>query len=1216
MLAVVSTALLCAAPSSLRGSEFIKNASGVTLTPGEGNPSAPRADLKNGASQGITKTVATARTKAAAKAPAYKLPATRLPKLKYEKDPLATVAKANAPVKRVDENTVWGEWYNFKEGTLSTENEAIYAYLFNLEFPRNVVLQRRDAVDDPSSSQLRFEGFFEDYDFIINYNPETKVYWWDDFMLDHTPNEWGADTPFLVGRNADLGLVYSPKASWNIPLFVILLNGTSGFPLNVTFVSDDKPDASFSASYYPSDSQGGILNFAIREVGADVAQVRYGIFYSDNGYYYDGDNGLVSCRSIVEANREDCGVVTLNRDQIAYETTFTADKSGSWYLLMCLYDEEGDFLGSAGGYANIGLSEPDKWTDAGMATYTDGQVYGIMQNLIRNQEEGYISDLNLPDWGWGNFQWEVALEQNIDNPALYRLVNPYTCDNAPYFDGVVSYVDGDERYEVPVAFDKENNYYLIIDLSNPDAPFTYSTPMGIIEGGNNYWNFDQGSGVVVGNQGIPAEFRTTAGFFYDPKGQISSLDGNYPFAITLPTFHDYDYSFANSWTRIWLDDMGAGLSKIVYTFCKGGEEPENLWDILNGTGEGLPTATLLASDFAAGERDLDLTPFNLEYQTRYWLYAMSYDSEGNPYEMKATEFIPYAHEYQFFSEAEMRESTIEEAIEGIPSEFYYVEVYTAEDAEGHYFIRNPYAFHPYLSQVYNGDVETFMEIDCSDASRVTIPVYKVPLSVGVDNLTIQSTANYFLSNGEDPDAIADFGWFGKFDGAAISFPTQGTAWSYTTSEGTQTFYGSMNSTFSVRFPWFEDYTFTLTGEGHDAVVSNYGRNISHIVFAVAETTETAESELVNGLYDGSVEFNTYWGDGRLPIEYLGSYEVGKTYTVVAISVDSDYAFREIRSAEITIDQSFFDFALEVRTNVYTQAQSVYVIDKGPGVTQINFTVVEKDTMTEDEILAALYDGSIITATVGENGPLPMEYFNIEAGKTYVVAAVSLDGKGLYHGSCITEFTSEAPYEFQGTGTYTDAYLQMLFNWDENLEQIVQPREVEVYTKGANKDVVYVKEPFGNDLNEYTGWNYTGSRYMAIDISDPSKVYIPHAVTGIFGGDEYWFSSFPGAFMHLGFDLSELTEEHYGTLTDGKIVIPTTALLIAHGDDFYRANESQVGNLELVLPPSMTGLKDIEATDTPEAPAVYYDLSGRRIDNPAGGIYIVRRGTTVTKEYIR
>jgi len=47
----------------------------------------------------------------------------------------------------------------------------------------------------------------------------------------------------------------------------------------------------------------------------------------------------------------------------------------------------------------------------------------------------------------------------------------------------------------------------------------------------------------------------------------------------------------------------------------------------------------------------------------------------------------------------------------------------------------------------------------------------------------------------------------------------------------------------------------------------------------------------------------------------------------------------------------------------------------------------------------------------------------------------------------------------------------------------------------------------------------------------------------------------------------------------------------------------------------SGVEDV-AVDNTDAPAVYFDLQGREVDNPAAGLYIVRRGDKVTKEYVK
>ncbi len=51
----------------------------------------------------------------------------------------------------------------------------------------------------------------------------------------------------------------------------------------------------------------------------------------------------------------------------------------------------------------------------------------------------------------------------------------------------------------------------------------------------------------------------------------------------------------------------------------------------------------------------------------------------------------------------------------------------------------------------------------------------------------------------------------------------------------------------------------------------------------------------------------------------------------------------------------------------------------------------------------------------------------------------------------------------------------------------------------------------------------------------------------------------------------------------------------------------------------SGIEDIivdEAIESSDAPAVYYNLQGVEIKNPSNGIYIVRRGNQVSKEFIR
>lgn len=48
----------------------------------------------------------------------------------------------------------------------------------------------------------------------------------------------------------------------------------------------------------------------------------------------------------------------------------------------------------------------------------------------------------------------------------------------------------------------------------------------------------------------------------------------------------------------------------------------------------------------------------------------------------------------------------------------------------------------------------------------------------------------------------------------------------------------------------------------------------------------------------------------------------------------------------------------------------------------------------------------------------------------------------------------------------------------------------------------------------------------------------------------------------------------------------------------------------------SGVENVAVDNSTDAPAVYFDMQGRKVENPAGGLYIVRRGDKVTKEYVK
>lgn len=76
--------------------------------------------------------------------------------------------------------------------------------------------------------------------------------------------------------------------------------------------------------------------------------------------------------------------------------------------------------------------------------------------------------------------------------------------------------------------------------------------------------------------------------------------------------------------------------------------------------------------------------------------------------------------------------------------------------------------------------------------------------------------------------------------------------------------------------------------------------------------------------------------------------------------------------------------------------------------------------------------------------------------------------------------------------------------------------------------------------------------------------------------------------------------------------------VKDGDDTAKPEKWGIVAAKFTLPAEMLSAVENIVVDNiaTDAPAEYYDLSGRRVFNPATGLYIVRRGNTVEKVYLK
>jgi len=303
-------------------------------------------------------------------------------------------------------------------------------------------------------------------------------------------------------------------------------------------------------------------------------------------------------------------------------------------------------------------------------------------------------------------------------------------------------------------------------------------------------------------------------------------------------------------------------------------------------------------------------------------------------------------------------------------------------------------------------------------------------------------------------------------------------------------------------------------------------------------------------------------------------------------------------------------------SLVSEFNGVSVSEVGDDVAKIRYAAVERGTMTDAQVLYAIEDGTITVMDAEPvDGALDLSNFAIEPFAHYLVVAVSVDADGSIQKSASAEFYAEPEYTYSGEGILTDAFMQLFNNCTE--EHLV-PRSVEVYTSAQTPDVVYVKEPHP-DLAHL---GYLASRYMPINISNPDRVYIPGRCYGfpVFNNSSTlgYFQTFSEVLRSHGWaDDNIAAQGYFGTLREGIVVIPYTAISIE--DIIFTPAEGANYNaaLELKLPPSITSVESVEVNnDAQNAPAEYFDLGGRRVMNPSTGIYIVRRGSSVTKEAVR
>lgn len=175
------------------------------------------------------------------------------------------------------------------------------------------------------------------------------------------------------------------------------------------------------------------------------------------------------------------------------------------------------------------------WGTNGMQTKVFTETYVTEPNpeVFKSLGMATFTDALVGAWyGAPEVSYEVEIEESVDNPGKYRLVNPY---GEAY------------PYNEPGDWDAANTYYLTIDATNPDAVNIVSDNLGLDWGDGMMWTISAADYFILTGQAT-AEQLLSLGYYgkladgvitFGPKTILIGDDGNQLgagyFTVVLPT---------------------------------------------------------------------------------------------------------------------------------------------------------------------------------------------------------------------------------------------------------------------------------------------------------------------------------------------------------------------------------------------------------------------------------------------------------------------------------------------------------------------------------------------------------------------------------------------------------------------------------------------------------------------------------------------------------
>lgn len=186
----------------------------------------------------------------------------------------------------------------------------------------------------------------------------------------------------------------------------------------------------------------------VDETGAE--SVVLSAYKSDDvySYAYTINPGVLDDAAIaaeVEAIKGDSEAVLYTESQRYF--TYTPQAEGDYTVVAVGYNQANEEVyNTAYVFTFTTVKAESEWEPAGQARYTDGFLYPFYNGI-------------------GGETWMVNIERHKTNSGLIRLVNAYNSANWP---------GGKASWDLP------GNYYITINMEDPDGVYIEESPMGIM----------------------------------------------------------------------------------------------------------------------------------------------------------------------------------------------------------------------------------------------------------------------------------------------------------------------------------------------------------------------------------------------------------------------------------------------------------------------------------------------------------------------------------------------------------------------------------------------------------------------------------------------------------------------------------------------------------------------------------------------------------------